>query len=175
MIELIVVVILLGVLVGLSTPRLLGWTRRETEAAGLRLGELLSAAARRDLLGSQRVEVDFDAGRGSARMQVLVVQDGQTFWRGETLVPEVALGGVTIASVTADGVTLDPSSWRVEFSGGRARPAIGVVLVGDKGKETYRVDLPARGTRAIVTAGDEPPEGIAPEDLDAEGKGETAW
>ncbi|MFA6043993.1 MAG: type II secretion system protein, partial [Phycisphaerales bacterium] len=70
MVELIVVVVMLGVLAGLVGPRLLGWTHRHTEAAALKLADLLSAASRRDTLSSQRVAVDYDAKRGTARMQV---------------------------------------------------------------------------------------------------------
>lgn len=175
MIELIVVVILLSVLVGLITPRMLGWTRRQTEATALKFADLLSAAARRDVLSSQRVAIDFDAKRASARVQVLAISGAQSAWQGDPLVPDVLFNEVALTSITSDGVTLDPSSWRIEFSAGASRPAIGAVLVGDSGKETYRVDLPARGTRAIVTQGETPPQGIEPEDLDAEGKAESSW
>jgi hypothetical protein len=90
-------------------------------------------------------------------------------------VPDVGLSTVKLTLATSDGVTLNAASWRVEFSGSSSRPAVGVVLVGDMGKETYRVDLPSRGTRAIVTNSATPPQGIEPLDLDAAGKGETPW
>lgn len=175
MIELIVVVVMLGVLAGLVGPRLLGWTHRDTEAAALKLADLLSAAARRDTLSSQRVALDYDAKRGSARMQVLTVSGQGSSWADDPLVPEVGFGDVKVAAATADGVPQALESWRIEFSGSSARPALGVVLVGDQGKETYRVDLPSRGTRAVVTVGATPPAGIEPIDLDAAGKGETSW
>lgn len=175
MVELIVVVVMLGVLAGLVGPRLLGWTHRDTEAAALKLADLLSAAARRDLLSSQRVSIDYDAKRGSARMQVLTVNGRDSSWENDPLVPEVGFGDVKITIATADGVSMNAAGWRVEFSGSVARPAVGVVLAGDRGKETYRVDLASRGARAVVTNSAVPPDGIEPLDLDAAGKEEAPW
>lgn len=175
MVELVVVIVMLGVLGAMIGPRLLGWTGRDTEASALKLAELLSAAARRDSLSSQRVAIKFDSKRSLVEFQVLSTDGGSVGWAGDPLVADVSLAGVTLSSVAADGVTLDASNWRVEFAGGAARPAIGVVLLGDRGKETYRVDLPSRGSRAIVTSGATPPEGIEPMDLDAAGKGESPW
>lgn len=177
-VEIIVVVVILGVLIGAMAPRLVALTGREAEGAAGRVADLLSAAARRDLLTHQRLAIEFDGS--AARMRLLVLsEDGET-WREDRLTPAVNLGEVKVSRAMADSAALDPANWRVEFPQDQPRPALVIGLASARGSEAYRVELPARAARAVVRSGENPSarelaelDGVV--DLDAKGMGEQAW
>jgi len=183
MIEMVVVVIILGVLALAVVPRLISVRGREVQAAAERVAELLSTAARRDSLLSQRLAVEFDGDAGSLRLVTMTAPGADVAtlpeWRSDPLVPGAELGDVKLVEATSDGSALDRKHWRVELPQNTVRPAIGLVLSDAAGVVFWRVDLPPRGTRAEVTSGKVLPPGAAEGagflDLDALGQGESAW
>lgn len=185
MIEVIVVVVILGVLMLAVVPRLRSGRDREVEAAAERVADLLSAAARRDALTSQRLALEYDKKTGVIRLMTMgsaedeVAAPSLHTWRQDPVTPTVSVGDVVLKEAQTDGVPLDPSSWRVEFPQNTLRPALTIILTDEQGDNPYRVDLPSRGTRAMTTPGlTLPPgsvEGAGTIDLDQTGKGNVTW
>ncbi|MDX2130678.1 MAG: prepilin-type N-terminal cleavage/methylation domain-containing protein [Planctomycetota bacterium] len=174
MVEMLVVVILLGVLVGVAAPRLAVIAGRGTEATAVRAGALLSDAARRDALTSQRLAVEFDAARGTLALLTIDPEDG--VWREDPLAPRVEIGGATLREATADGVTLDGTNWRLELPRNTPRPAIRLVFTNSRGADAWTVDLASRASRATVRAGTAVGAGEGESvDLDEVARGEQPW
>lgn len=185
MIEVIVVVVILGVLMLAVVPRLRSGRDREVEAAAERVADLLSAAARRDALTSQRLALEYDKRTGVIRLMTMgsaedeVAAPSLHIWRQDPVTPTVSLVDVLLKEAQTDGVPLDASNWRVEFPQNTLRPALTIILTDEQGDNPYRVDLPARGTRASTAPGlTLPPgsvEGAGTIDLDQSGKGNVTW
>ncbi|CAG1003630.1 hypothetical protein PHYC_03080 [Phycisphaerales bacterium] len=177
-VEVIVVVVILGILVGAMAPRLAALTGREAQAAAGRVANLLSAAATRDLLTHQRIAVEFDGE--ASRLRLLVLSEDGEMWKEDPLTPAVNLGEVKVTRATMESAMLDAMNWRVEFPQDQPRPALLLVLSGGRGGDTYRVEIASRASRAVVRAGENPSarevaelDGVV--DLDARGMGEQAW
>ncbi|MCC6951521.1 MAG: prepilin-type N-terminal cleavage/methylation domain-containing protein [Phycisphaerales bacterium] len=183
MVEMVVVVVILGVLAMAVVPRMISTRGREVQASALRLADLLTIAARRDSLLSQRIAVEFDARDGRLRLVTLVVPEPESgaaaVWKPDALAPAADIGNARVLEAWADGSSLDPRQWRVELPQNQMRPAIAMVLADAGGQNLWRVDLAPRATRAVVTAGQTPAregvEGSEFIDLDANGQGVTPW
>lgn len=176
------VVIILAVLAGAIGPRLAAMGGREVRASALEVGDLVSVAARRDALTSQRVALEFEGDRG--RLVLLTMDGGSSAdgsarppgeWREDTLIPAVTLGNARITDALTDGVALDPRGWRVEFPQGARRPALELILSDVKGKEHWRVELPSSAAHAAVSPGNALGMNDQSVDLDATGGGTTPW
>ncbi|MEO1131056.1 MAG: prepilin-type N-terminal cleavage/methylation domain-containing protein, partial [Planctomycetota bacterium] len=133
LIELIVVVVLLGVLAGLVAPRLLTTERRRAEATVTDLTSMLSVVARRDALGNSRMALEYDAERGTVKLDTLRVEGErfgtrQTAWRPDPLTPRVELEGIEITETRVDGYSTGEKWWRIEFAPGVPRPLIELVV-----------------------------------------------
>jgi prepilin-type N-terminal cleavage/methylation domain-containing protein len=177
LIELIVVVVVLVVLAAAVAPRLAAMGGRETRASALAVGDVVSTAARRDALTSQRVAVSFDADRRRVALATLVADaDGAVGqWREDRLIPAVDLGDTRLVDALADGVPLDSRGWRVEFPQGGRRPMLQLVLGDPNGKEFWRVELPSTAAHATVAPGNALGMSDQSIDLDAIGQGTTPW
>ncbi len=185
LIELIVVIIILTVAASLIVPRLVATPGRGAERNALALAELLSAVGTRDALTSENLAIAFDPRKKTAALQTLRTR-GQTLdwnarseWAADSLVPAVTLDDAEILNVAADGITVDPSSWRIEFRPGTPRPAVRVVVAQKGASKAWRIDLPRGSMRAIVTpttrGNNEPPLDPLTVDLDATGKEIQPW
>ena len=175
-IEVIVVAIILAVLAAAVAPRLVAMGGREVRASALAVGDLVSVAARRDTLTSQRVALEFDANNDSLVLMTMQAADdsGAVSWRPDKLMPGVVLGG-TVMQASADGVALDAKGWRVEFPQGSRRPSLEIVLSDAKNKEHWRVNLPSIASHAAVSAGNAQGASDQSIDLDATGGGTSPW
>jgi hypothetical protein len=178
-VEVIVVVVLIALLAVVTVPRLASMTGRQVRASAESLGDLLSMAARRESLSSQQVSVEYNETNHSIVLMALVPETMEggsaAMWRVDRLAPPVSLGDSVISMVVADGATLDPRRWRVEFTPGVRRPAVAIALTGGNGKETWRVELPSLADHAVVNAGSEARVIEGAVDLDATGAGSAPW
>jgi prepilin-type N-terminal cleavage/methylation domain-containing protein len=180
LIEVLVVVVILVVLAGALVPRLASMGGREVRASAVAVGDLVSVAARRDALTSQRVALQFDADSGSLALMTMQTSSRDTGapmtpeWHQDRLMPRVQLGD-TIMQASTDGVALDAKGWRVEFPQGGRRPALAIVLSDGAGKEHWRVDLPSIAAHAVVSSGNAQGMSDQTVDLDATGGGTAPW
>jgi prepilin-type N-terminal cleavage/methylation domain-containing protein len=179
-VELIVVVVILAVLAAAVAPRLASMGGRETRASAMAVGDLVSVAARRDALTSQRVAIEFNGDKG--RLVLMTVDSApsgsgapQAEWREDRLIPPVLLGNSKITDALMDGVALDARAWRVEFPQGGRRPGLELILSDAKGTEHWRVDLPSSAAHAAISAGNALGMSDQAVDLDAGGGGTSPW
>jgi type II secretory pathway pseudopilin PulG len=175
-IELIVVGVLLAVLAGVAAPRMASFLGRQVRADAAAVGEMLSAAARRDALVSQPLALDYDGEAGVLRVLVLTqAQDGAR-WAEDRLMPSVVLAGAVLEHAAADGAGLNQSGWWVEFPQGGRRPGIELVLASDRSKERWQVVLPSGASQAVVRPAVEgAPLASGAVDLDDAGQGSAPW
>lgn len=185
LIELIVVIVILTVAASLIVPRLASTPGRGAERNAIALAELLSAVGTRDALTSETLALAFEPRTKTASLQTLRAR-GQSLewtvpaeWARDTLVPSVTLDDAEILNVSADGVTVDPLSWRLEFRPGTPRPAVRIVVAQKGAANAWRVDLPRGSMRAFITpttrTNTEPPLDPLTVDLDATGKEIQPW
>jgi type II secretory pathway pseudopilin PulG len=180
LIEVIVVVVILAVLAAVIAPRIISPAGQQTRASALAIGELVSAAARRDTLTSQRIALDFDRDKQRLTLMTLVTSTGDTpttEWREDRLIRHVDLIADTrLEEALADGVALDAKGWRVEFPQGGRRPALELVFSDPFNKEHWRVELPSGAFHAAVHQG-QFSDGVTDQsiDLDATGGGTAPW
>lgn len=154
--EILVVVIILAVMAALVAPRLAAMTTVRVRPYAEQAADLLSTAARRDQLTSQRVAVEYDAETAALRMLVLKpASDGKAVeWAADLLSPEVHLGETRVVSARADGVEQEPKQWRIEFSGAtKLRPTVTLLIAGPGGRDPWTVQLTPESARARVYSG----------------------
>jgi len=184
--ELVVVVVLLAISAGLVVPRLVGGEDRKVRAGAERIGELLSALARRDAMMSQPMVLLLDGERDRLMAEVLLREgiEGAASWREDRLLPDATLEGLKLVSVQADGAELDTTNLRVEFDQFSPRPALRVVVSDAKDRFFWSADLATSALQAEVVAGDvrqvravgrgaDGNQSVT--DLDDAGLGETGW
>jgi hypothetical protein len=175
------VAVILVVLAAAVGPRLAAMGGREVRANALAVGDLVSVAARRDALTSQRVAIEFQGEKGRLvllAMDAVPAQGGGSAsaeWREDRLIPAVQLGDTKITDALMDGVALDPRGWRVEFPQGGRRPSLELILSDAKNKEHWRVDLPSSAAHAAVSPGNALGMSDQAVDLDASGGGTSPW
>lgn len=189
LIELVLVIVILAVLAGAIAPRVLSWNARGDETGVAAVAELLSVAARREMLTGQRLALDYDGEGGRLRLLTQRLSDGTggrpvaPAWRDDPLAPAVQLDNIRVLSAAADGVELSSRRWRIEFIPATVRPSI-VLLLGDESGASNRagawiVELPPAAARAMVTerhaSGRAAPVQGASIDLDALGAAEDPW
>jgi type II secretory pathway pseudopilin PulG len=176
-IEVIVVVVLLTVIAGVMAPRLSAFMGRQVRADAQAAGDLLSVAARRDVLTSQQIAVEFDAKTSRLRLMTLRIDaDGGGEWVEDSLAPPVRFNEAVLEAMSVDGVAMDPTAWRVEFPQGSRRPSLDLKLAAPKGSERWRVALPTGAAQAIVRSGEDPIAVVdGTIDLDDAGQGTSTW
>jgi prepilin-type N-terminal cleavage/methylation domain-containing protein len=179
-VELIVVVVILAVLAAAIGPRLAAMGGREVRASAMEVGDLVSVAARRDALTSQRVAIEFEGDKSRLVLMTMDVAPSGggspvAEWREDKLIPPVLLGNTKITDASTDGVALDARGWRVEFPQGGRRPALALILSDPKGKEHWRVELPSSAAHAAISPGNALGMSDQAVDLDAGGGGTSPW
>lgn len=185
LIELIVVVILLAVVTGLVAPRLLDVSRRKADETARAVRNLVSIAAYRDAVGTQRVALAYSRTDRTLALQTLrspdggVGEGGPVQWLADPLVAPVLLEGMTLRSASMGGLALDVAQWRVEFPRHEPRGAIEIVMQAETGGTTsglprlFTVSLLPSASEATLDAGAGGVE--TPVDLDATGQGVSTW
>jgi type II secretory pathway pseudopilin PulG len=181
LIELVVAIIIMAVMVGLIVPRLLSTTERKLRAQLESVADLVTVAARRASLSTQRVALEYESGVG-LRVMVLRAKDLSSFepgnlaWVPDPLAPLPSLDDLAIVSATADGKQLPSSSWRVEFAPSTRNPDLAIGLEDPAGR-AWTVVLAGDSIQARAAEGS-PRQVVIPStavDLDAGAKGDQPW
>ena len=186
MIELVVVVVILTILAAAIAPRLMQAGSRRADGEITAVVDLVSAAARRDSLSSQRIALDFNAETQGqpGRLRVMgffppppTDPFGQSEWREDLLIPGVNLENTVLQAASADGVEVDPRKFRIELKQSIRRPELMITLAVPSSGMRWTIRLASGAARATVgdaTALDATgPAGSI--DLDANGRSEDPW
>jgi prepilin-type N-terminal cleavage/methylation domain-containing protein len=181
LIELVVAIVIMAVMVGLIVPRLLSTTERKLRAEAQSVADLVTVAARRAALSTQRVALRFDSQTGLSVL-VLRAKDPGSFatgnleWAPDPLAPTVSLDDLSIGSAAADGKPLPASSWRVEFAPSVRTPDLAIGL-REAGGRAWTVLLASGSLQARAAEGSPLQVAAQPTvvDLDAGAKGDQPW
>lgn len=191
LIEAIAAVIIIGIVAGLVAPRLLSGTRR-AESEVKAFASLLSAAAQRDAIGSERLMVRFEPGEAregtvpSVGLYVLRWRDdgsrfGSVAWRPDPMVPTLRLNEIEVRQVTLGSVQERGGAWVLEFPETEPRYPLQLELGmkdGDRQSSRWWVSLSSYATAARVFRSEaelRSPAAVTAVDLDGLGMGERAW
>ena len=193
LVEAIVVVILLGVVAGMTAPRLFRNELRRAEGAVESVAGVLGVVAQREAIGTVRMALVYDEARRSIRLERLAMptdDDGRMLelsrrdegeWRSDPLAPLVPLGPVRIDALRVDGESLDEDEWRIEFTPGEARPLVEMDLIAiiDGRERTWGVELLPYAVEATITETTDDAgrtaEALRSIDLDGAGLSEVPW
>lgn len=177
LIELIVVVVLLGLMAAIITPRLFESTSRRANACARELTMLLSVAAHRDSIGADRLALEYDGAARAVRMLVLRSGSGEAQWRMDPLVGEVVIPAGLSLTAFADGRPLDAAAWRVAMPPTEPRPTLELQLAMTESRSTAWVItlFPASSSATLAAPGATARPALTSVDLDGAGVGDRPW
>lgn len=172
LVELLVTIVIVGLILGLTVPRVASLSGRRVAADAQGVADLLSLAAGRASIGSQPLRVRVDSDRVQVERRELERSGSRDLWvwRRDPFMPAASLERASVASVFVDGRAVDGRPWVVELGERR-----GLEIVLDGGDGPVSVTLMPGALRAVVVEGArliDPPGRI---DLDANGMESTAW
>lgn len=180
MLEMIIVIIILGVFLTLTVPRLGGQQRRQFMLGVDQVTDFLSMFAYREQLGQRAIAIEYN---GESNTFFLLVRDNEagdplapSVWTYDRLVEPVKLPPqCTVASVMLDGVPIDAREFQVVTKPNEERPLIEMTLQSQDFDMMTLVLLPhAVAPKAYTTASLEsaPRQAV---DLDASGRSREDW
>lgn len=176
LIELIVVIVLLSVVAAVFAPRLAGNEERRAEQSAREVRNLVSIAAHRDSLGSERMSVAYHADAGVLAIETRrAAPDGSHGWRPDALAASVRLSPLKMRSVAIDGQALDGAEFRVEFPDHEPRGVVEFVLERPGTADVWHIVLLPGAVQAQMNKGAMPANLLRPIDLDAQGSGASPW
>ncbi len=176
LIELIVVIVILSVVAAAVAPRFAGDDSRRAEQAARNIRNLLSIAAHRDSLGSERLSVAYNTESKRLTLDTRrAATDGSHAWRSDPLTAVVELGPLALRSAAIDGHILDAGSFRVEFPEYEPRGMIELMLERPGTPETWSIVLLPGAVQADMNIGGATLQVVRPIDLDSEGSGASPW
>jgi prepilin-type N-terminal cleavage/methylation domain-containing protein len=172
LVELLVTLVLVGLILGLTVPRVATLGGRGVSAEADAVAGLLSSAAGRSAIGSQPLRVRAQANLVEVERRVLETSGRSEVWvwRRDPFMPAVRLNRGSISAVYATGRDVSGPPWIVELGSGAS---VEMSLAGGNGP--VGVALMSGALRAVVVEGDrliEPPGRV---DLDASGMESTPW
>ncbi|MEQ9094843.1 MAG: type II secretion system protein [Phycisphaerales bacterium] len=172
LVELVVTLVIVGLILGLTVPRVATLAGRGVTAEADAIAGLLSNAAGRSAVGSQPLRVRADAKSVAIERRALVEQGRleSWVWERDPFMPPAVLNRATVQSVYVNGMAQRGSPWIVELGAGSS---VEIGLAGGSGPVS--VALMPGALRAVVVEGDrliEPPGRV---DLDATGMESTPW
>jgi len=191
MIEVIVTLVVLSVVLGVVTPRLLNLRQDDAERVARQFADALNAVARRSEIGSQPLAIVFDdEGREievlSLRRPRGAGREIEPEWAPDPFIAPVELEEARLVRALVAGVVQPPGAWRVDVEPGRTRPGLELAFAPlsrrERDASAWTVSLPAWANRAVVRApsgrvvsGGAAAAQAAPVDLDEIGAGEARW
>lgn len=180
LIELVVVVVILAIAAAVVTPRLLDRAPRTAQLSARSLTDLVSALGVRASLGGQRLALRYDSRDNR------VVPESWRFrgspgdfaiegdWADDSILAPVTLEELEVRSLTVDGASLPPGSWRIESRNGAPAPAVSLTVGQPRGGPAWTIDLTPGSLRAHLRSAGAPAP-AAGEDLDARGLDKEPW
>lgn len=138
-IEVLTIVVVLGVLAGITLPRLFG---NESRLAGRELQsveDLLSAAATREAFSSTPVALEY----ADATLKLVMLRAPEDFtpwsgdgtWVDDPLARRVTFSHLQLSTASASGLTLAPDEWRIDLTTLEARPAVALGVTDGNGND----------------------------------------
>ncbi len=172
LVELLVTLVIVGLILGLTVPRVATLTGRGVVAEADAVAGLLSNAAGRAAIASQPLRVRADAKTVEVERRVLESTGRSEYWvwRRDPFIPAVRLNRATVSGVYANGQPVRGAPWVAELGSGT-----GVELSFAGADDVLSVSLMAGALRAVVVQGErliEPPGRV---DLDASGMESSPW
>jgi len=185
LIELIVVMIIIGVIAGVTIPRMFGSSARAAQAEAENVQRLLTIAAERDAYGNEPLAIEYseaDQALTILTRRDSAAGDGQAQWVPDRVLLPVFLSRVRVSGAWEGGRTLPKKSWRVVFNKLEQRPLISIQLeslASDSGsaKPTWQLTLSPEASSATrdLGVGQVAPADSRVIDLDLSGKGDKTW
>lgn len=172
LVELVVTLVIVGLILGLTVPRVATLAGRGVSAEADAVASLLSNAAGRSAVGSQPLRVRAEAKRVVVERRGLeeTGRSERWVWERDPFMPPVTLNRATVSGVYAGGMPVRGAPWLVELGAGAS---VEITLAGGSGPVS--VSLMPGALRAVVVEGErliEPPGRV---DLDASGMESTPW
>lgn len=183
LVEMIVVIVILGVLAGVTTIRMTNTIGRRGAVAVSRVQNILDALAHRHVASQAPVALVFDAGRSELWLEryEFTTRLGeapsnlptQGRWQRDILAPVVAFErDVFLRAAYLDG-RIERGSFRVEASPQSIRPTIEIEVQFGQTVETVSL-LPSE-MRSMTLAKETDYLRLSPEDLHSTGSGDERW
>lgn len=181
LVELVVVIVIVAILAGVVTPRLVRSADRRVESEAWRVESVVSGAVSLTRTANAPVAVEYDSQ--SARLAVSVQErdeDGGVAWRHDVLTPGVWFEDGEIVSAVVDGRGLRGSGWRVVLRD-LPYPTLSLLVrrAGAADGPAWQVDLVETGEVRVRSAGrgaatvtPSAPVGV---DLDKSGRTTDPW
>jgi prepilin-type N-terminal cleavage/methylation domain-containing protein len=184
LVELVVVIVVLSVLAALAAPRLLASSDRKGRTEAEAVTSLLTQAARRQMLTTVRVAVDYDQEGSAVRVVSLKPGDYASFdnrervWVEDPLLPRVNLEELDVVGATSNTAALEPRRFRAELSDPGGRVAFSMVVRDRVSGAEWTILLPLTADHAVMKEGRNTGAGAADPDtidLDDAGRRDSPW
>jgi len=133
MLEILVVIILIGILATIITPRMFSAGNRRAAVEAETVRTLLSRLGQKDALNTQPIALVYDAKLAQLSLEVAETgdsaeQSAELVWVRPRMSPPVVLTSTRLVGAGFDGQLLAPTGWRIELVSGMPRPSISLCL-----------------------------------------------
>jgi len=183
LVELIVVIVILGVLAGVTTVRMSNTLGRRGRVAVNRVQNVLDALAHRQVASQAPAALVYDAGHGELWLERydFAADLGETpgtranrgQWRRDLIAPVAAFErDVLLRAAWFDG-QLERGSFRIEVAPQMVRPSIEIEI--QFGETVEVVSLLPSEMRSMTLSDESRLLRLSPEDLHATGSGDEKW
>lgn len=186
MIEVVVAVVILAVTAAVIVPRLMASNDRKARGEADGAAALVTQAARRQMLTSSRVAIEYNADQGGLSVVTLKPADTADFdarerlWVQDPLMPRAPLDTLEVISATssASAAPLDSRKFHVDLTDQNGRVALAIVLRDRVSGGEWTIRLPITADRAVVITGSDTRDLKSDQDtidLDDVGKRDSPW
>lgn len=180
LLEMIIVIIILGVLITLTVPRLGGQDRRQLNFAVDQVTDFLTMFAYREQLGQRAIAIEYNAEVNTLYLLVRDNTDGDPndppVWTYDALVKPVKLpDSVSVADVRVDGLSIDRSFFQILAKPNEDRPLIELSLQNREFEVQTLVLMPHSVAPTVYRSGEAMSASRVAVDLDASGRSREDW
>lgn len=178
--EMIVVIIILGVFVTLTVPRLAGQERRQLTLGVDQVTDFLTMFAYREQLGQRAIAIEYDGEQNTLFLLIRDNVDGDPsappVWMYDRIVKPVKLpDSVRVAEARVDGLPIDEGFFQILTKPNEERPLVEITLRNSE-YETQTLVLLPHSVAPTVYSGDEVANAVRTAvDLDAAGRSREDW